>query len=68
MRVVRLVNGVEIRIPLDQIESIMDVEPVSGEERPIPPHPYIHREGVKECAACWKEAAHPSHTETAVRG
>jgi hypothetical protein len=67
MRVIRLVNGVEIRIPLEQIESIVDVVPASGEERPVPPHPYIHTEGVKRCAACWKEAAHPSHTETAVR-
>ena len=67
MRVIRLVSGVEIRVPLDQIESITDVEPTSGAERPIPPHPYLHREGVERCAACWKERAHPSHTETAVR-
>ena len=67
MRVIRLVSGVEIRVPLDQIESITDFEPTSGAERPIPPHPYLHREGVGRCAACWKERAHPSHTETAVR-
>ena len=67
MRVIRLVSGVEIRLPLDQIESITDIEPVSGSERPIPPHPYLHREGVRRCAACWKEPTHPSHTETAVR-
>ena len=67
MRVIRLVNGVEIRLPLDQIESITDVEPVSGVERPHRPHPYLHREGVGRCAACWKEQSHPSHTETAVR-
>ena len=47
MRVIRLVSGVEIRLPLDQIESITDIEPVSGSERPIPPHPYLHREGVR---------------------
>ena len=29
MRVIRLVSGVEIRLPLDQIESITDIEPVS---------------------------------------
>ena len=67
MRVIRLVNGVELRLPLDQIESITDVEPESGVERHIDPHPYIHRDGVDRCAACWKEQSHPSHTETAVR-
>ena len=67
MRVIRLVNGVEIRLPLDQIESITDIEPISGVARSIPPHPYLHREGVNRCAACWHELAHPSHTETAIR-
>jgi hypothetical protein len=66
MRVIRLVSGAEIRLPLDQIESISDIEE-SGSERPVPPHPYFHKEGVKRCAACWRDRTDPSHTDVAVR-
>jgi len=68
MLVIRTVNGVEMRVPIDQLDSITEVEPRSGSERPIPPHPYLHREGVNRCAACWKDRTHPSHTDTAVHG
>jgi hypothetical protein len=68
MRIIRLVGGTEIRVPIDQIESITDVEPASGAERPIPKHPYLHTEGVNRCAACWKERTHPSHTDVATHG
>jgi hypothetical protein len=68
MLVIRTVNGIEIRVPVDQLDSITEVEPRSGSERPTPPHPYLHREGVNRCAACWKDRAHPSHTDTAVHG
>jgi hypothetical protein len=68
MRIIRTVSGIEIRLPIEEIASITDIEPASGSERPIPPHPYLHREGVKNCAACWKERSHPSHTDVAVRG
>jgi hypothetical protein len=44
------------------------VDARSGKERPTPPHPYLHREGVHRCAACWQERIHPSHTDTAVHG
>ncbi len=67
MLVIRTVNG-EIRVPIDQIVSITDVEPGSGSERSTPPHPYLHREGVNRCMACWKPRTHPSHTVTAVHG
>ena len=43
------------------------VEPASGAEREVPPHPYLHREGVNRCAACWRDRLHPSHTETTAR-
>jgi|tagenome__1003787_1003787.scaffolds.fasta_scaffold20496016_1 hypothetical protein len=66
MLVIRTLDGTEIRVPLDQVDSITQVEPGSGDERPTPPHPYLHREGVNRCAACWKERIHPSHTDTAV--
>ena len=68
MLVIRTVNGVELRVPIDQVNSITEVEPGSGSERSIPPHPYLHREGVNRCAACWKDRVHPSHTDTAVHG
>jgi hypothetical protein len=64
--IIRTVNGVELRIPLDQVESITEVEPVSGSEREPPPHPYLHREGSHTCAACWRPRTHPSHTDQAV--
>lgn len=68
MLVIRTVHGTEIRIPLDQVDSITEVDAGSGKERPTPPHPYLHREGVHRCAACWQERIHPSHTDTAVDG
>jgi len=66
MLVIRTRGGAEIRVPLDDIESITEIEPSSGAERSVAPHPYLHREGVNRCAACWKDRTHPSHTDTAV--
>lgn len=68
MLYIKTVSGAEIRIPLSEIERITEIEPGSGVERESPPHPYIHREGVNRCAACWRPRTHPSHTDTAVRG
>ena len=68
MLVIRTVHGTEIRVPLDQVDSITEVDAGSGKERPTPPHPYLHREGVNRCAACWQARIHPSHTDTAVHG
>jgi hypothetical protein len=45
MLVIRTVSGVEMRVPIDQLDSITQVEPGSGSERPTPRHPYLHREG-----------------------
>jgi hypothetical protein len=64
--VIRTVGGTEIRIPLEQLESISEIEPASGAERDVPPHAYMHREGVNRCAACWRPRTHPSHTDQAV--
>ena len=66
MLIIKTVGGSEIRIPLHDVESIVEIEPESGEEREIPPHPYIHREGVNRCAACWQLRTHPAHTDQAV--
>lgn len=65
MLVIRAVNGVELRVPIDQLDSITEAEPRSGSERPTPPHSYLHREGVNR-AACWNERAHLSPIDTAV--
>jgi hypothetical protein len=59
-------TGGEIRIPLSDIESISEIEPVSGTVREPPPHPYLHREGVNRCAACWRPRTDQSHTDQAV--
>jgi hypothetical protein len=59
--VIRTKSGAELRVPLEELESITEVEPVSGTERAVPPHPYVHREGVNRCAACWRERLHPAH-------
>lgn len=67
MLVIKTVGGTEIRVPLNELESIVEVEPHSGEERSVPPHPYLHREGVNRCAACWQLRTHKSHSEQAVR-
>ena len=64
--VIKTVSGVEIRIPLNEVDSITEIEPTSGDEREVPPHPYIHREGVNRCAACWQPRTHRSHTDQAV--
>jgi hypothetical protein len=39
MLVIRTVNGVELRVPIDQVDSITEVETGAGTERSIPPHP-----------------------------
>ncbi len=66
MLIIKTVSGGEIRIPLNDIESIAEIEPASGLEREPPPHAYIHREGVNRCAACWRPRTHQSHTDQAV--
>jgi len=66
MLVIKTVSGAEIRIPLSDLESITEIEPESGQVREIPPHPYLHREGVNRCAACYMPRTHPSHTDQAV--
>lgn len=64
MIVIRTKSGTEIRVPLVDLESITEVEPTTGDARPVPRHPYLHREGVNRCAACWQDRLHPSHTGT----
>jgi hypothetical protein len=64
--VIKTASGTEIRIPLREVESIVEVEPESGDERAVPAHPYVHREGVNRCAACWRPRTHASHTDQAV--
>lgn len=68
MLVIRTRGGAELRIPVQEIETMTEVEPATSVERPPPPHAYLHREGVNRCAACWRERTHPSHTDTAVHG
>jgi hypothetical protein len=64
--VIRTKSGAEIRIPMEDLDTITEIEPTSGEDRPVPAHPYLHREGVNRCAACWQDRLHPAHTDTAV--
>jgi hypothetical protein len=64
--IIRTTSGAELRIPLADIESITEVEPLSGAERRPPPHPYLHRVGVNRCAACWRPRTDDSHTDQAV--
>ncbi len=66
MLVIKTVHGAEIRVPVAEIESIVEVEPASGDERIPPPHPYLHREGVNRCMACWRPRTDPSHVDQAV--
>lgn len=62
MLVVRTKSGTEIRIPIADLDYVTEVEPTTGVEKDIPAHPYLHREGVNRCAACWQERLHPSHS------
>jgi hypothetical protein len=64
MLVIKTVSGGERRIPLADIESTTEIETSSGAERPPPPHPYLHREGVNR----GRPRADPAHTDQAVRG
>ncbi|MDQ1460011.1 MAG: hypothetical protein QOI08_1495 [Actinomycetota bacterium] len=64
--VIKTVSGAEIRIPLRDLDSITEIEPVSGEVRDVQPHPYLHREGVNRCAPCWRPRIDSSHTDQAV--
>jgi hypothetical protein len=66
MLVIRTKSGIEVRVPLDEIDTIFELEPTSGSEKPVAPHPYLHREGVNRCVACWKERSHPAHIDVAV--
>ena len=36
MLVIRTKSGTEIRIPLDDVDTITQIEPRSGDERPVP--------------------------------
>lgn len=58
---IRTKSGTEITIPIDDLESVTEIERASGAERPVPPHPFLHREGAVRCAACWQDRRHPSH-------
>jgi hypothetical protein len=64
--VIRTKSGIEVRVPLDEIDTVVELEGSSGSEKPVPPHAYVHREGVNRCLACWKERSHPAHTDVAV--
>lgn len=66
MLIIKTLSGAEVRIPLHELESIIEIEPGSGQERAVPPHPYLHREGVNRCAACWRPRTHESHIDQAV--
>ena len=68
MLIIKTLSGIEIRLPIEDIDSITEVEPTTGGEREPPPHPYMHREGVNRCAACWRPRTDPSHTDQAVHG
>jgi len=61
--VIKTVSGAEFRVPIRDVESITEIEPESGEAREVPPHPYLHREGVTRCAACWRPPADRSHID-----
>ena len=62
---IRTRSGVEICLPVDDIESITEVERASGEEKTIPQHPYLERDGGNRCVACWRDRLHPSHADVA---
>ena len=66
MLLIRTKSGTEVRIPVADLDSITEIEPSTGAERPVAAHPYLHREGVNRCAACWQDRLHPAHTDTAV--
>ena len=66
MLIIKTRSGVELRVPIAEIENITEIEPASGTERRPPPHPYLHREGVNRCAACWRPRTDASHTDQAV--
>lgn len=57
MLLIRSKSGIEVRIPVADLESITEIDPSSGAERPVPAHPYLHREGASRCAACWHGSA-----------
>lgn len=63
MIVIRTKSGTEIRIPVNDLDTITEIEPATGLDREVPPHPYLHREGVNRCAACWQDRLHPSHAD-----
>ena len=61
MLIIKTADGTEIRIPVSDIAEVREVEPATGLDRPVAPHPYLHREGVQRCAACWRPPLDPSH-------
>lgn len=63
MIVIRTKSGTEIRIPVNDLDTITEIEPATGLDREVPPHPYLHREGVNRCAACWQDRLHPAHAD-----
>jgi hypothetical protein len=66
MLIIKTIGGSELRIPLSELDSIVEIDTATGDEREPPAHPYIHREGVNRCAACWRLRTDPSHTVQAV--
>ena len=66
MLVIRTKSGAEFRVPIADLVAITEIEPLSGEVRAVPAHPYLHREGVNRCAACWQDRLHSSHVDVAV--
>ncbi len=66
MLVIRTTSGAEIRVPVADLDTITEIEPSTGTERSVSPHPYLHREGVNRCAACWKPRTDPAHTDVTV--
>ena len=61
MLIITTKSGTEIRLPVADIAEVREVEPGSGAERPVAAHPYLHREGVQRCAACWRPPTDAAH-------
>ena len=62
MLLIKTTDGAEIRLPIATIEEIKELEK-TGEERAVARHPYLHRDGVQRCAACWRPPLDPAHAD-----
>ena len=60
MLLIKTTDGTEILLPVNAIADVKEME-ATGVERPVAPHPYLHREGVRRCAACWRPPTDPAH-------